>query len=329
MTEKQVVKYDVTKAAISKMHNLYMDLTVADIEDEKGFAEVEAARKVVKGKRVSTEKQRKVFKKDALEYGRKVDAEAKGIFALLEPIESHLIKQGDIVRDEEKRVEAEKEAAEKKKVQDRVNAFLMVDVVMDFFDAVSLDDDEFAKVLDDATIAYNAEQERLATEEKAKIEQEIAEREERERQAATNKAESERLEKVRLEQEEIAAGIRLQQEQLKAEQKKLDDAKQAEQDAKDRIALEKRLAEEAEARAQKEAQDAADRAAQEKIEAEAEAERQEVLKPDKERLIAHLNSLLEIEPPVMSDDGTKAILSDFDEALNDLIVDAKHDLAEV
>ncbi len=88
-TEKQVVKYDLTEAKISEMRGLYLDLVVDGIDDEIGFKHVETARKVVKGKRIAVEKQRKVFKYDALEYGRMVDSKAKETFSLLEPIENH------------------------------------------------------------------------------------------------------------------------------------------------------------------------------------------------------------------------------------------------
>ena len=142
-TEKQLVEYDLTTAAISKLSSLYMDLTVSGLEDEAGFEEVELARKVVKGKRIAVEKQRKVFKSDALEYGRMVDSKAKEIFSLLEPIESHLIKEGDKIRDEEKRIKAEEEAKEKAKIQGRVDDLLKVNVVLDYFTVATMTDEDY------------------------------------------------------------------------------------------------------------------------------------------------------------------------------------------
>ena len=380
-TEKQVVKYDVTEAAISEMRNLYMDLTVSDLEDQEGFEAVESGRKVIKGYRVATEKQRKVFKSDALEYGRMVDLKAKEIFSLLEPIETHLIKEGDKIRDEEKRIEAEEEAKEKAKVQGRVDDLLKVNIVLDYFTVATMTDEDYDTFYTTSRTNYEAEQERIAEEERKIKETEAAEKAEREAESKRLADEKERLEKWDKEQKEKEAKIKADAEKLKKQQRELAEQKNhareqslkaigvfragyagealtskyddfifsgptldwniirelsdgdfndtletlnsqiikfgiekkaevekaREQERKDREVREKRLAEEIEARAQKEAQDAADRAAQEKIKAEAEAERQEALKPDKEKLIALAYYLQGIEYPELKSDEANII----------------------
>ncbi len=402
MTEKQIVKYDVTEAKISEMRNLYMDLTVSDLKDQEGFEAVESGRKVIKGYRVATEKQRKVFKSDALEYGRMVDSKAKEIFSLLEPIETHLVKEGDKIRDEEKRIEAEKEAAEKKKIQGRVDALLRVGVTMDYFDVASLSDDDFENTRQIAEAEWAAEQVRLDEERRIQEEAVEAERKEREAEIQRLADEKERLEKWDKEQKEKEEKLRAEQREIqqrqqetekalqeqrrkleaekKAEDERLDkehreladqktkartsalyniglkfDGEQffyqdinvhitefsimpnaefsalvaelepkvkerkkekANQEAKDKAALEKRLTEEAEARAQKEAQDEADRLAQEKIEAEAEAERLEALKPDKEKLREFSNMIYVLAGDNLileSDEARKLYLSILEE----------------
>ena len=70
----------------------------------------------MKGKRVEVEKKRKELKADALEWGRKVDTEAKRIFGLLEPIETHLQTEENRVAQEKERIRQEKIEKEKARV---------------------------------------------------------------------------------------------------------------------------------------------------------------------------------------------------------------------
>jgi hypothetical protein len=109
---KDIIKYGVTEAAVAEMKNQFMPLVINDIDDKESFDAVHNARMVVKNHRVSIEKKRKELKADALEYGRKVDSEAKRITALLEPIETHLQTEEDKVINEKKRIQKEKEEAE-------------------------------------------------------------------------------------------------------------------------------------------------------------------------------------------------------------------------
>ena len=274
----EVVKYDVTEAAISEMRSIYMDLTVSDIDDKEGFDAVHSARMVVKSKRVAVEKQRKEYKADALEYGRKVDIEAKKIFSLLEPIESHLQTQEDVVINERKRIQAEKEERERAVIQRRVDELQQYGCVMSFFDVASMEVPAFEKKLFEVKDAFEAEQKRL--------EEERLAREAEEKRMAAERAE---LEKLRAEQAEREAKIRADQEKIDAEKRAIEEAKRKEQERKDREAFEKQAIENARIAAEKAAKEKAERDAREKAEAEArakaEAERQAALLPDKEKLL--------------------------------------------
>ena len=318
-TEKQLVEYDLTTAAISKLSSLYMDLTVSDIEDEAGFEEVELARKVVKGKRIAVEKQRKVFKSDALEHGRMVDSKAKEIFSLLEPIETHLTKEGDKIRDEEKRIEAEKEAKEKAKTQGRVDDLLKVNVVLDYFTVATMTDEDYDTFYTTSRTNYEAEQTRLAAEEKAKAEKEEAERLEREAESKRLADEKERLEKwdkeqkakeekIKAEQKKVQKELEAFQAKLKATQDKIDADKKAAQDKIDREARDKRLKEEAMALAEKEAQEETEKAAQEKVWAEEEAQRKADLLPDKKKVQVWVDANLSMPVPSLKTEGAKEVL---------------------
>ena len=301
MTEKQVVKYDVTEAAISEMRNLYMDLTITDIEDKESFDQVHSARMVVKGKRVAVENQRKVFKKDALEYGRKVDAEAKKIFELLAPIEDHLTAEEKKVTDEQKRIKEEKERLEKEKIKGWGLLLADINIHRDFFDLASMTDEEFNTFYNTGLQAFNDNAALLAAE---KIEKERLEKEREE----LRKAEDERLKKEREELEAEkkkldAENAKIQADQdeiakkLLEEQAKIDAANKAIQEAKDREEFERKAKIQAEIDAKTKIEREAKAKAEVEAKAKAEAERQSALLPDKEKLNAWASAILAVRNP--------------------------------
>jgi len=102
--ENQVVLFQPTDAAIAVLEAEYMPLRIDGIDDTAGYRQVHAARMNVKAKRVEIEKTRKKLKADTLAYGRKVDREAKRLTAMLEPIETHLLKEEKAVDDEKERI---------------------------------------------------------------------------------------------------------------------------------------------------------------------------------------------------------------------------------
>ena len=107
---QSLVRFDVAEEAIAELHQQYMPMTIAGLNDRKGLVAVHDARMHVKGLRVQVEKKRKELKADALEYGRIVDREAKRITALLAPIEEHLQSQEQAVLDEKALLKREEEA---------------------------------------------------------------------------------------------------------------------------------------------------------------------------------------------------------------------------
>jgi len=99
---KAPIVFSAEDAVIKQMEENYLPMVIDGVKDHKGFKDVHEARMVVANTRVTVDKERKAMKADALEYGRKVDCEAKRIAARLDPIETHL-------KTEENRVKAEKE----------------------------------------------------------------------------------------------------------------------------------------------------------------------------------------------------------------------------
>ncbi len=87
---QELVEFRRQDAAIAKLADECLPLKIAGIDDKKGFEVVHAARMQVKATRVGLEKTRVALKAEALAYGKAVDAEAKRLFDLIAPIESHL-----------------------------------------------------------------------------------------------------------------------------------------------------------------------------------------------------------------------------------------------
>jgi hypothetical protein len=267
-----------------------MALTVKGIDDQEGFGQVHDARMVVKNKRVLVEKQRKAYKEDALKFGKMVDGEAKKIFDALAPIESHLQQQEDIIINERKRIEAEKERAAQERILWRINELASVACVMSYFDVASLSDPEYEKLLSEKNTAFKAEQVRIA--EEKRLESERLEKERLDREAEQKRLDAERAElnRIKAEQDAERAKLKAEQDKIDAEKRAIEEAKRKTQEKAEREAFEKHAKEEAQVAAEKAAKDKADREAREKAEAEQkakeEAARQEALKPDKEKLIA-------------------------------------------
>jgi len=102
----------------------YSQIVVASPQDDAGFETASTALKRMVRLRNDVEKKRKELKADSTRYGKAVDAEARRIQGLIEPIETHLKTQCDVVRLEQKRLEVEAENKRREQVRgwiDRLN----------------------------------------------------------------------------------------------------------------------------------------------------------------------------------------------------------------
>lgn len=114
--ENMVVDYSITDAAIAGLREKYTGLKVSDTDSRKQVSE---AIQDVSGLRTSVEEKRKNLKEDALAWGKKVDAEAKRITALLLEIEEPLKierRNFDAIKEEEKRKKIEADGETKESV---------------------------------------------------------------------------------------------------------------------------------------------------------------------------------------------------------------------
>jgi hypothetical protein len=320
--KNELQKFQVTDAAIAKLNADYMVLAVKDANDSKGYEVVKAARIDVKKRRVEVEKTRVTLKADSLEYGRRVDGEAKRITALLEPIETHLIGQEKIVEDEKARLKAEAEAKEAARIQARVDRICSFGATFNgqMYTAYGLQipnalvkvctDEQFVQFIMQIQAAKDTEEARLKAEEDAR------------------KAEAERMAKVAADleaiqqaQEEAATKMKAEQEALEAEKKRVADAEAAwlkaiEQEKlkaiQDKLRAEEleKAKKEAVAKALKDAEEKAKREAEAKAEAERltkiAAEKKAARAPDKQKLTILADSLDTIMTPDVKTEEAKA-----------------------
>jgi len=281
---------------------------------------------VVKNHRVAVEKKRKDLKADALEWGRKVDAEAKRISALLEPIEVHLQTEEDKVTKEKERIKAEKIRLEQERVEgirgkiETIKSFVSIPPNM-----TAADIQTKITVLETVVVTPEVYQEfvneALAAKEQTlnNLSVTLRDRQAWEDEQAKAKAESERLEKVRKEQEAEAAKLKAAQDKIDREKTALEAEKKAEQERKDREEFENRARERA-IKEQKEMYEAQEREKKEREEKEAaEKARQEALKPDKDKLLTwarELSQRLLDMSPDLSTDEAKRIIFDAEKAID-------------
>lgn len=128
----ELVTYSVTDAALAKLANDCMGLRVNGPDDEYGYAICKEWRGEVRRKRIEVEERRKELKKDSLEFGRVVDAEAKRITAKIKEVEDHLVKQLDVVDEVKRREKEEFERALKERTQLRVERAQAVRAAFDY-----------------------------------------------------------------------------------------------------------------------------------------------------------------------------------------------------
>lgn len=207
------VVYEQTEQTLIDAAKLAKGLKIAGVEDSAGYRRVHETRQVLKGLRVAIEKQRVDLKAGALDYGRRVDAEARRLTALVEPTELELEAEQKRIDAEKERIRAEAELARKAKLDERVARFAALGVSVAPSAVQDMPDDEFAEALEFAAVEYRArvERERIAAEEAAF---EAAAKEQAE-------AEAKRVERERLAKER--ADLEAERARQAAERKRLDD----------------------------------------------------------------------------------------------------------
>jgi hypothetical protein len=302
------IRFNVSDAKISELRSALTGLTATTKE---GYEQVTKGIAVCRTLRGGVESCRKDLKKHALEYGRKVDAEAARLVSELEAIEQPLKLEKSKV-DEAKEAEKRKiEQAKQAALEVRIQKLMAVECVPHSLIVEAWSDEQFATELEVATKAYEskkakeaeqaAEAARIAAEqaEALRIEQEklAAERDELERlRAAEIERQKLEAEKQAAEQAKIDEANRIEREAIESQRRAL----QAEKERLDREEIQRQEV----ARVQREAAEQVAREAEldrlAKVHAESEAKRIEALRPDAEKLQILADTLRLLSYPEMA-----------------------------
>lgn len=194
--KNEIRKFNLADSAIAELKKQYGGLKIQDANDTKAYKAVTEALAIVRTKRTSVEKKRKELKASYLETGRAIDAEAARLTVLLEEIETPLTNEKKRIDDEKENARLEKERQEQERLQGRVSALLENGMMFNgsFYaigetitvDVVTLKqfpDEHFTLLLDKVRaenqkiLNAKAEQERLANEERDRIEKQRQEQE--------------------------------------------------------------------------------------------------------------------------------------------------------
>lgn len=271
MNETLTIAYPETRDSIAAKLAVYADLA---FDTPKAYAEGTKAIAHCRTTRVQVEARRKELKASSLDFGRRVDAVAKELTALIESIEAPLRERKAAVDDAKARAKAEKEAAEKAAVEAQIRAEREAEEARL----------RAEREAENARLAQ--ERERLAAERAALAEQR---RKEDEARATEERA---ALEKRRAED----AALRAERDKLESERRELE---------RERA----RVAAERQAKAQAERERvAAEEARLADIERQAEHERRlAALQPDLIKLAAFAAAIRALHAPSVGEDASGVV----------------------
>jgi len=228
---KMLVEYNLTDDAIKKLSKQFAN---ANINDDDGYKHVKAAISTIVSYRSGIEKRRKELKADSLDWGRKIDAEAKRITALLVEIETPLKALKDEAEAEAKRKKEEAAKIERERIEiirNKISGFNARNMIL-----VGKDSEQLADIISDINSVVISEDEY----------QEFASQAEGVLAASKGILKKEYDDRVEFEAQQVkaaqeAAELKAQQDKIAAEKKKLKE-EQASMDAK-RAELDRQKAE--------------------------------------------------------------------------------------
>ena len=241
------------------------------------------------------------MKSGALVYGRTVDGEAKRISTLLAPIEEYLkIEEGKVTK-EEARIKAAKAKKEADIAQARVDELRIYNVILPFREVELWTTFQYGIELERAKKNFEAEQARIAQEDK--------ERQEKEAKLVADRAEIDRVAKIQEEKDKAQAKA---EAKVKADREALEKEKREATESKARAEFKEKAKKEAATKAKKDAkekviQDALRKDKREAREA-AEKQRQLDLAPDKEKLklfASRITGIINAKPDVVSKEANE------------------------
>ncbi len=277
-------------------------INITSIEQVEEMKQAREARLALVDLRGDVEKKRVELKEDSLRRGKAIDGMANIIKYLVKPIEEHLQKQEDFIKDLE-------EQKKQELLENRRGELEKYEVNCEFYNLKDMPEEQYQDLLDTSKKMYVLKKDKERKLEEERIAKEKAELEERERVAKEN--------------EKLKEEAREREKQVEADKKKADEArKKAEAEQQKKLEAERKAREkvEAELKAKKEAEEATKKAeADKKKKEEEERKRQEKearLAPDKVKLQNLAVLITQIQLPEVKSDEAKAVLKAAVELLN-------------
>lgn len=295
------------------------ELVVTDESQTTLMKMAKEARLFLKQKRVAIENTRKELKEQSLREGQTIDAIAKILKNLIEPIEGHFEKQ-------EKFAEIREDDRKQARMIERNEILSSLNYDYSFTDTKNMSDQQFDLLVKGI---------------KSQIQEKIeAERKAEEERIAREKAEQEERERIRIENEKLKAEAEEKERQLQKEREE-SAKREAELKARQEQELEKQREEarieaekQAKIRAEQQASIEAERKEKERIEAELKSKREAELKaeadklasekkaasaPDKQKLIALADTFKQVVIPSLKTSEAVAITAQIAELQRRLV----------
>jgi hypothetical protein len=265
-------------------------LTVTSVHDSAGMKLARATRLSLREIRIAIEHKRKELGEYHLRQSQAINADAKMLKDLIEPLEARLEEQEKFVEREDARLRAETQSARSAECAPLLTGPLAVDLG-------SMPSDEYASLLQDLKDAHAARldrEHRAAEEAAAKVKADAEERERMLRENAQLRAEAEARET------EARKERQLMQQEARA---------QAEKERQERAAIQAKADAERKAREAAEAVIAAQKADEAKRHADSvRIARRAAAAPDREKLLAYGLALMNVNPPLMAGASGRAAL---------------------
>lgn len=139
--QNELKKFNVIDSDLEELKNEYMQYKIVDFNDFGNIEKVKTGIKLLTKHRNAIEKRRKELVADALETQRKINAEAKRVISVFEPVETHLRSLQKKVDDEHTEYQRQQELKEEEKIKSRIASLTKIDFHFDgvYFTSAFLD----------------------------------------------------------------------------------------------------------------------------------------------------------------------------------------------
>lgn len=211
-----LVAFEKRKAELTELKKEADGLKIESLEDRETINMVSTVRKKFKSARVEIEKEGKSMRDPLTAINRDISSKEKELIDIIEPTEKALLIQEKWVKDEQQKIDQEKERKEHARIQGRINRLAEYGFEIDLTLLKGVSDEQFEETVESARKEWQKEQDAIA--EKERLDQ-----------VAKEQAEKDRLElkSLRDKQEEADRILKDRQDELDRKAQQLKDQQEA------------------------------------------------------------------------------------------------------